>query len=191
MRLDVPQEVHFSIVGEEQPAPPGTEQHPTEGVTQEGNLLEEIPGAAGEEKSKENVYQKIQKMTVAEKIKTAILGNKEARTILLRESNKQILLAVIHSPKITDTEIEAISNSRNIPEEILREISKNREWCRNSKIIANLVKNPKTPLDIALRFLSRLDTKSLHDLVKSKNVSAALRTAVIRYLEQKEKKRKG
>ena len=177
MRLNVPGDVRLTLVDESASA----DQAPKHPKRDE----------KGETERSERLYQKIQKMTVAEKIKLATLGNKEARAILLRESNKQILLAVIHSPKITESEVEAISSSRSMPEEVLREISKQKDWIRNRRIVANLVKNPKTPLDITLRFIHRLDTKELRNLGKSKNIPTALRTAVIRLLEQRAQRRGG
>ncbi len=195
MRLDLPKKLQLSLVEEEQPEhSPKKEPQNIPGEDQGTGSSEEKNASRGDscpEESPANLYQKIQQSTVAEKIKLAMLGNKEARAILLRETNKQVLLAVLHSPKITESEVESISNSRNMPEEVLREISKNREWCRNNKIVTNLVKNPKTPLDVSIRFIPRLDTKSLRDLAKSKNIPAALRTAVVRYLEQREKKKQG
>ncbi|RMF87885.1 MAG: hypothetical protein D6736_11890 [Nitrospinota bacterium] len=173
MRLDLPKEVRLTLVDD----PEETASRPR-GL---GKKDEENP---------ERLYQKIQKMTVAEKIKLATLGNKEARAILLREANKQILLAVIHSPKITESEVEAISSSRSMPEEVLREIAKQKDWIRNKRIVSNLVKNPKTPLDISLHFLPRLDTRELRELARSKNIPTALRTAVIRLLEQRTQQRK-
>ncbi|HET9450533.1 MAG TPA: hypothetical protein VFO83_06605, partial [Aggregicoccus sp.] len=55
-----------------------------------------------EEGRKQNLTQRIMKMSISEKIKLATLGNKEARGQLMRDSNKLVAVAVIRSPRITD-----------------------------------------------------------------------------------------
>jgi hypothetical protein len=118
-----------------------------------------------------SLFQKIQSMTVAEKLDLARTASKEARTILLRDSNKLVQLAVIGSPKITEGEILSIANNKQINDEVLRTIAMNREWLRNYQIRLALVNNPKTPLAIALAQISYLNQKDLKALSKSKGVA--------------------
>src|SRR6185436_2471411 len=66
---------------------------------------EVAPGAEEEEvqKKKQSITQQIMRLGVAKKIEWANKkGNKEVRTILLRDPNKLVQLAVIQSPRITD-----------------------------------------------------------------------------------------
>ena len=42
------------------------------------------------------------KMSVPEKIRLAMLGNQEARNLLIHDPNKVIPLAVLRNPKITE-----------------------------------------------------------------------------------------
>ncbi|MCK7488830.1 MAG: hypothetical protein MZU79_00205 [Anaerotruncus sp.] len=57
-----------------------------------------------------SLFQKIQTMSVSEKLDLARKASKEARSILIRDSNKLVQLAVVNSPKITESEILAISH---------------------------------------------------------------------------------
>lgn len=135
-----------------------------------------------------NLSLRIQRMSVSEKIQLALKGNKEVRTILIRDPNKDVALSVIENPKITETEVELIAQSRNVPEEVLRNISKNREWMKNYTILTSLVNNPKTPVSISLSYLSSLKTKELHYIEKSKNIPSVLRIAAKRLLTQRSSK---
>ncbi|HUT83338.1 MAG TPA: hypothetical protein VMX95_01710, partial [Thermodesulfobacteriota bacterium] len=68
-----------------------------EGETREPEFPEELIEEIKEEPDKEvfqSLYQKIMEMGVGEKIKLATIGNREARNLLLKDSNKIVLAAV-------------------------------------------------------------------------------------------------
>lgn len=128
-----------------------------------------------EEERKLGLAQKIQKMTAGEKTAIAMKGGRDIRTILARDSNKGVVLAVLKNPKMTVTEAELMAHSRNVAEDALRAISKNREWIRDYKVITALVNNAKTPPGIAASLVTNLKLKDLSILGKNKNVSEGVR----------------
>lgn len=130
-------------------------------------------------------YQEIKDLPVPEKIKLALSGDKEARNILVKDSNRQVQEAVLDSPRITEPEIAAIANSRNVGDDILRKIAINREWMKNYQVRLALVNNPKTPLTIGLKILGTLMISDLKRLSKSKGVSSVLTSAAARALIKK------
>lgn len=132
-----------------------------------------------------NLYQKILKMSVPKKVELALKGNKEARSILIRDSNKVVQEAVVTSPKITEQEIEAIAKMRNLPEELLRKIAMSPEWMRKYNIVKALATNPKTPLAISMSLIQRFTDLDLKFLMKDKNVSEALRREAKKIYEQR------
>jgi hypothetical protein len=127
------------------------------------------------EDREQTLLQRIQKLSVSERILLALRGGKEARSILLRDPNKEVALNVLENPKITETEVEAIARLRSISEEALRKITKKREWMKNYNIIFALVTNPKTPAGIAVSLVSELKTKDLVLLEKNRNVAEGVR----------------
>lgn len=136
-----------------------------------------------EEERKLSLIQQIQKMTAGEKTALAMKGGRDIRTILARDSNKGVVLAVLKNPKMTVTEVELMAHSRNIAEDALRAISKNREWIRDYKVITALVNNAKTPAGIAASLVTNLKLKDLSILEKNKNVSEGVRLLAKRTLQ--------
>jgi hypothetical protein len=130
----------------------------------------------------QNLLQKIQSLTVGERLQLALKGSREIRTILLKDSNKQVMLSVLENQKITETEVEMIAKSRSVPEDALRTISKNREWLKNYAIMFALVTNPKTPPGISVTFITSLKAKDLALLDRNKNVPELVRSAAKRIL---------
>lgn len=121
------------------------------------------------------LLQKIQNLSLGERISIALKGGQEIRTILLKDPNKEVVLTVLKNPKITETEVELIAHSRNVPEDALRAIHKNREWMKNYSINLALVNNPKTPPGIGIALVSSLRIKDLAILEKNKNVPEVIR----------------
>jgi hypothetical protein len=133
----------------------------------------------------QSLYNRILTMGVGEKVKLAFTGNKEARDILIRDANKMVAMAVVKSPKIQENEIEAISKSRQVAEDVLRHIASTKEWIKSYQIKYNLSSNPKTPLPMAMKLLGQLRETELKKLSKDKNVSQFLATQARRLAEAK------
>lgn len=124
----------------------------------------------------------IGQLKTPEKIQLALKGNKEARTLLLKDPNRQVVMAVLESPRLTDDEIDGMAKSKNMSEEVLRTMSRNPAWMRKYPVMEGLVNNPKTPLPISLGFLKNLRIKDLERLSKNKGVSSVLRTTAVKML---------
>jgi len=146
--------------------------------------------ASHKEKKKLNIMQQVQRMTTPQKMRLAMRGAKEARGLLIRESNKQISLAVLDNPRLTEGEIEAFAKSANLGEDVIRTIGMNADWSKKYSVAVALVNNPKTPPGVSVPFVNRLTDKDLAMVEKSKNVTEAVRSAA-RGLIAKRKKTQG
>jgi hypothetical protein len=138
-----------------------------------------------EEGKRLTLAQRIMKMSIAEKIKLATKGNKEARSYLLRDSNKLVAVAVIRSPKITDGEILAVANNRAALDDVLRVVYSNREWLKMYPVKLALTKNPKVPLPVAMKFLAQLRESEVKELTKNKNVPSGVQLMARKMMDKK------
>jgi len=136
----------------------------------------------------QNILLKIQTLGVGDRIQLALKGGREIRSILIKDTNKEVMLSVLDNQKITDTEIEMIARSRSVPDEALRRIAKNREWLKKYAIVHALVTNPKTPPGISVSMVSDLRLKDLVILEKNKNVPDVIRSAAKRLLSARKPK---
>ena len=133
--------------------------------------------------------QRIGRMKVGQKIKLAMKGDKEARTILVKDTNREVYMAVLANPGMKESEVEMLAKNTGTNVEILRAIGRNREWVSNRNVMLSLVMNAKTPLEITVRFLPRLTKKDLEFISKSRALPMALRTNAKRILNAKAKGR--
>ena len=127
-----------------------------------------------------SLIRRIMFMNTKDRMKLAMKGDREARGILVRDSNKVVCSAVVKNPRITEQEVENIAAMRTVADEVLRLISMNRAWVRSYTIIHNLTKNPRTPVPTAMNILPRIRTKDLQSLQQNRNVSEAVRRQAYR-----------
>jgi hypothetical protein len=114
-------------------------------------------------------------LNARDRMKLAMKGDREARSILIRDSNRMVATAVIHNPRVTDQEVENIAAMRTVADEVLRLIALNRNWARSYPVIHNLVRNPRTPVPTVLSTLPRIRSKDLINLTQNRNVPEATR----------------
>lgn len=132
--------------------------------------------------------QKLLTMSVPEKVQLAIKGNRDARMVLIRDSNKQVQEAVVNSPKITDNEIERIAKMRSVSEDVIRLITSKRELMKIYSIVNALVHNPKTPQHVSMTLLQQLQNRDLQMIGKDKNIPDVIRRHALITLEKRQPK---
>lgn len=140
---------------------------------------------------RQTLLQRLAKMRVVERIKLALTGGQSERMALIRDPNKLVQRSVLQSPRLTDREVEAFSAMASLSDEILRLIAANRHFIKNYLVAKNLVNNPKTPLDVTLHLLPRLNPVDLKFLTMNKNVPETLRTTAFKLQRQRAQAKKG
>lgn len=127
-----------------------------------------------------SVINRVMKMSMKDRVRLAMKGDREARNILIRDPNRIVSQAVVQNPRITEQEMEKIAAMRSLSEDILRQVANDRQWSRSYAIVHNLARNPRTPIANVLSILSRLHLRDLSALSKNKNISEAVRRQALR-----------
>jgi len=133
--------------------------------------------------------QRINELSVPERVKLALTGTRTERMILIKDTNKLVALAVLESPKLTEDEILLTLRDRSISQEIIAKIANNRELSKNYTMILEMVQNPKTPLKKALGMITKLHLKDLKRLTFDKNVHYVVRNVAANLYKEKTTKR--
>jgi len=148
------------------------------------NLIKE-ESAPASEADQQTATKQISTLPYKEKLRLALFGTREVRMLLVRDTNHEIAQAVLRSPKLTENEVEAIAAMRGVSEEILKQIGKNKEWIQKYNIVRNLVKNPRTPADIAQRLIFRLNAQDLNLISRDRSIPDIVRYHASRALIQR------
>jgi hypothetical protein len=134
---------------------------------------------------RDNTVQKINRLDVKGRIQLAMKGNKEERSILIRDGTKVVALAVLDAPKISDGEVERFALQKNVLEAVLRQIPLKRRFMKNYIVVRNLVSNPRTPLDLGLGLMKHLMAQDLKNISANKEVSETVRKLAMKMYKQK------
>ncbi len=153
-------------------------------------VAEAAPAAEPEVKKRQSLLQRMAKMNIVQRIQLAVKGGREERMLLIRDPNKIVQRGVLQSPRLTDLEIENFAAMTNVSQEVLRIISKNRNFMKSYAVIKNLTKNPKSPLDVSLHLLPHLTPTDLKQLTGNKNVPETLRSTALKLQRQRNSARK-
>jgi hypothetical protein len=134
---------------------------------------------------RENTMQKINGLDVKGRIQLALKGNKEERSILIRDGTKVVALAVLEAPKLSDGEVEKFALQKNVLEAVLRQIPLKRRFMKNYIVVRNLVANPRTPLDLGLGLMKHLMPVDLKNISGNKEISETVRKLALKMYKQK------
>jgi hypothetical protein len=134
---------------------------------------------------RDNSMQKINRLDVKGRIQLALKGNKEERSLLIRDGTKVVALAVLEAPKLSDGEVEKFALQKNVLEAVLRQIPLKRRFMKNYIVVRNLVANPRTPLDLGLGLMKHLMVQDLKNISNNKEISETVRKLALKMYKQK------
>jgi hypothetical protein len=170
-----------------EPPPPAVLAEPEEEPPPPANDAEAVARYLGAEEQQDqekvSAVQRLYRQNTAQKMISALKGTREDRAILVRDPNRLVSSAVLGSPKLTDVEIESFAGMRSLSDEVLRRIGNHKEWTKRYGVIANLVKNPRTPLGISIGLVSRLNPRDIKGLAVDRNVPEVIRKQAQKFLK--------
>jgi hypothetical protein len=133
--------------------------------------------AEGADQEVEEKKQRLSELSPAAQVRAATLGNAFTRAVLIRSRNKQVAMACIKAPGVTEPEAIHYAGDRGLDEDIARFIAHKRSWTKNYGVKVALCNNPKCPLPTAMGFLPHLRVPDLKTLSRSKGIPSALANA--------------
>lgn len=163
-------------------------------------VLEELTSVLAEEQEEDaqldtekiqqeamSTLQRINRMSISERVRLALTGSKTERLVLIKDPNKMVQAAVLDSPKMADDEVLIHIRNLSLSSEIIGKIANNRDWTKNYTIILALVQNPKSPINRAIGFIKQLHIRDLRLLAMDRNVSPVIRNLAQNLQKQKER----
>jgi hypothetical protein len=142
------------------------------------------PGPA-DDKRVALLSDQIKAMTVQQKLHLAAHGDRTARLLLLKDTNKTVQTFLLQNPHITLDEVRYIAGFRQATADVLQMIGAHREWSQNPGVVTALVRNPKTPLALATRLLDKLPEMELRRIARSNDTTRGVQTAARKKINEK------
>ena len=109
---------------------------------------------------------RVRAMTVQEKMQLALSGGREDRLALIRDPAKVAHVFVLKNPRIGIDEVQYAAKRPNLSPDAIKLIAEHKEWSGNAAICTALVRNPTTPVPLALKLLERVPSSELRAIAK-------------------------
>lgn len=130
----------------------------------------ESPEEAPEEELGEGapklLSERLKAMNVTQKMQLGLSGGREERMALFRDVNKTLHVYVLRNPRIGLDEVQQAAKQPSLSPDALKMIAEHREWGSNATVCTALVRNPKTPLPVALRLLEKIPMSEVRAIAK-------------------------
>jgi hypothetical protein len=151
-----------AFTGAEPGTPPVHEQ-----VTDDDGALslapeDDEPAAAPAARASTKTHAQLQ----TQKIQEALHGDKNQRMAILREQNRLLVSYVLKNPQVGLEEILFVAKNATSSPDNLTFIGNKREWFERSDVAIALVRNPKTPVPVAVKLLDFINPNELRLLAK-------------------------
>ncbi len=137
-----------------------------EGVPAALKDLNEPKPEAAETGPRASLFERLKTMTQQEKMQLALTGGRDERMALMRDNNKMLHVYVLKNPRLGLDEVQAAAKLAMLSPEALKMIGEHREWSGNPQVCASLVRNPKTPMPLALKLVDRVSMPDLKLIAK-------------------------
>jgi hypothetical protein len=167
-------------------APPEEEEEPVpeaEVLSEEEAMVRYLTADERQHEERVSAVQMVYRMNTAEKVIAALKESRSVRAILVRDPNRIVSSAVLGSPKLTEPEIESFAGMRGVSSELLRTIASNKDWTKRYGVVANLVRNPRSPLPVALNLIPRLNPRDLKTIAVDRNVPEVIRKHAQKFIK--------
>jgi hypothetical protein len=186
---ETPPEIVSAGPEEAAPAEPNAAPQETAAASAPGPAAAVSPQDSDEfevnEQKRLTVLQRVSKLNVGKRIQLGFIGSKEERALLIRDTARLVQNAVLNSPKLSDAEAESFAGSKNLQENVFREIARQRRFLKLYPVVRNLVNNPRCPLDVSLTLVKTLMVYDLKSLRHNKNVPDTIRKVAAKLYNEK------
>jgi hypothetical protein len=122
----------------------------------------------------------IRGLSIPARLKLTRGAPRSLRNILMRDSNPQVAVSVITNNNLSEQEVEQTAGNRAVVEEVLAAIARRREWVNKYNVTRALVLNPRAPLAMTIRLVSKLSVRDLKNIGRDRNIPDALRSTALR-----------
>lgn len=117
-------------------------------------------------------YDKLDK---PEKIRLARTGAADARAAVMRDRDPSLHVHMLDNPGLTGNELAALVRANTLATPALKRIAERNDLLSNPSVLDAIVQNPRTPMELAARLVSRLPL----DTVRRISRQAKLRQVIV------------
>ncbi len=113
----------------------------------------------------------------AQKIRMARNGDRPDRDLILRDTDRSLQRFLITNPGLSLGEVKFMAGMATTLPQTLKSISEKREWATRPEIALAIIRNPRSPIPIALKVLPSVGMGELRQLVRGGHLRTPILSA--------------
>jgi hypothetical protein len=133
--------------------------------------------AAPDEAAPLTLDKKLAAMSVGEKVRLASTGGRDERMLLSRDRAGVIQASLVRNPRVTVDEVLALARAPHLAPEAAEAMAAHKSWSASAQVSFALVRNPRTPLALAVETVGKLMVSDLRVVAKGTGVRAQVAAA--------------
>jgi hypothetical protein len=125
---------------------------------------------------------RLEGLTAGEKIALARRAPRGVLTSLIHSDDVRVLRSVLGNPSLIEQDAVTIARGGKASAELLAYLSNHPKWGARRSIRLALIKNPRTPVPVALKLVGALPRRELRELIRDASVPKIVRVGAERRL---------
>lgn len=116
-------------------------------------------------------------LTLGERKSLARRRDRDLLARVLRDPSPEVIRIVLGNPALTEQDVLRLCARRPVPPAVLREVFRSTRWIVRYPVRRAIVRNPFTPIDVALSLAALLNAQDAREVVDSPELALPLREA--------------
>jgi hypothetical protein len=101
-----------------------------------------------------------------EKVQKALHGTRDERNAILRDRDRTLHAFVLKNPQLDADDVVAIARNPQLAADLLQQVGDRKEWLQRPAVALALVRNPRTPPELAVRALEHVPIEAVRQLAR-------------------------
>jgi hypothetical protein len=127
---------------------------------------------------------RLPKLELGERVTLARAAPPTVIKVLLDEAHPRVIKVLLSNPKLREFEVLRLAENPRLSSDTLRVIAESDRWVCRYPIKIGLVKNPRTPVHVALRLLASLPRRNITQLVSTPDLPKVVLVGARRILDE-------
>ncbi len=122
-------------------------------------------------------FGKGRQLTLGERKSLARRRDRDLLARVLRDPHPDVIRILLGNPALTEADVIRLCAQRPVAPEVLREVFRHPRWIVRYAVRRAIVRNPFSPLDLALQLAAHLNAQDARQVVESPELAVPLRQA--------------
>ena len=125
--------------------------------------------------AEQTLLQRLPKLALGERIALARIASRAIVAELRKESNERVFRSLLENPRLTEGDLMPLVVGSFGHPSTLAILARDRRWGTRYAIRYALVRNPKTPIDVAIHLVASLNKTDLRVLAKDPSLKQPIK----------------